>query len=243
MMTLGFDIITLFPEMFTSAFSTSLLGKAIAAGQVSVDFTNPRDFTEDKHRSVDDTPYGGGAGMVMRPGPLVAAIEHAEKTRGRARKILLCPSGAPLTQSIVNRLAREPRVLLVCGRYEGFDERVRGYVDEEISLGDFVVTGGELPAMVLVDAVSRRLPGVLGNDQSAADESFEAGLLEYPQYTRPAEFRGAAVPEVLLSGDHARIRRWRRQQSLRRTRQRRPDLLEQLPLSSEDTLLLEDDDS
>ncbi len=239
-MTLSFDIITLFPEMFSSALSASLLGKAIASGQVAVHFENPRDFTEDKHRSVDDTPYGGGAGMVMRPGPLVAAIEHSEKTRGRARKILLCPSGAPLTQTMVNRLARESRILLVCGRYEGFDERVRGFVDEEVSLGDFVVTGGELPAMVLIDAVSRRLPGVLGNAESAADESFEAGLLEYPQYTRPPEFRGAAVPEVLLSGDHARIRRWRRQQSLRRTRARRPDLLEQLPLSQEDQALLEE---
>jgi tRNA (guanine37-N1)-methyltransferase len=180
--------------------------------------------------------------MVMRPGPLVAAIEHAEQTRGRARKILLCPSGAPLTQSIVKRLSREPRILLVCGRYEGFDERVRAYVDEELSIGDFVVTGGELPAMVLVDAVARRLPGVLGNDESAGDESFEAGLLEYPQYTRPPAFRGAAVPDVLLSGDHARIRRWRRQQSLRRTRARRPELLEQLPLSLEDTQLLEEDE-
>ncbi len=212
-MTVGFDIITLFPEMFTSAFSTSLLGKAIASGQVSVDFVNPRDFTEDKHRSVDDTPYGGGAGMVMRPGPLVAAIEHAEKTRGRARKILLCPSGAPLSQSMVNRLAREPRVLLVCGRYEGFDERIIEILQPELlSVGDFVLSGGEVAAMVVIDAVARLIPGVLGDAESAVDESFGPdGGLEYPHFTRPREFRGLTVPDVLLSGDHAAIARWRRE--------------------------------
>jgi len=233
-----FEILTLFPEMFSSVLSASLLGRALSSGALAVHLTNPRDFAEDKHKSVDDTPYGGGAGMVMRPGPLVAAIEHVEAARGRAHKILLCPSGAPLSQAIVRRLAREPRLLMVCGRYEGFDERVRPFVDEELSLGDFVLQGGELPAMAILEAVSRRLPGVLGNADSAADESFETGLLEYPQYTRPPEFRGAAVPEVLLSGDHARIRRWRRQQSLRRTLARRPELLEPLPLSPEDLALL-----
>jgi tRNA (guanine37-N1)-methyltransferase len=155
---------------------------------------------------------------------------------------MLCPTGAPLTQATVRRLAGEPHLVLLCGRYEGFDERVRAFADEELSLGDFVLTGGELAAMALVDAVARRLPGVLGNADSAVDESFEAGLLEYPQYTRPPSFRGATVPEVLLSGDHAKIRRWRRQQSLRRTRARRPDLLEQLPLSDEDHDLLSDPD-
>jgi tRNA (guanine37-N1)-methyltransferase len=234
------SIVTLFPEMFDSVLRASMLGKAIEQGALTVHFTNPRDFTEDKHRSVDDTPYGGGAGMVMRPGPLVAALERCEKTHGRGRKVMLCPTGAPLTQGTVRRLAGEPHLVLLCGRYEGFDERVRAFVDEELSLGDFVLTGGELAAMAIVDAIARRLPGVLGNADSAVDESFEAGLLEYPQYTRPQSFRGVAVPEVLVSGDHAKIRRWRRQQSLRRTRARRPDLLEQLPLSDEDHELLSD---
>jgi tRNA (guanine37-N1)-methyltransferase len=232
------EVVTLFPEMFASVLGASLLGKAVEQGAVTVHFTNPRDFTHDKHRTVDDTPYGGGAGMVMRPDPLVAAIEHAERERGAARKVALCPTGAPLTQAAVNRLAALPRVLLVCGRYEGFDERVRGFVDEELSLGDFVITGGELAAMVLVDAMARRLPGVLGNAASPADESHEAGLLEYPQYTRPPVFRGQAVPEVLLSGNHERIRRWRRQQALLRTRERRPDLFARLVLSDEDRELL-----
>jgi len=179
--------------------------------------------------------------MVMRPAPLVHAIEHAIATRGPARKLALCPTGAPLTQAAVVRLAREPRVLLVCGRYEGFDERVRGFVDEEVSLGDFVLQGGELPAMVLVDAIARRLPGVLGNADSPVDESFEAGLLEYPQYTRPAVFREQAVPEILLSGNHERIRRWRRRQALLRTRARRPDLFARLQLSDEDRALLDEE--
>jgi tRNA (guanine37-N1)-methyltransferase len=237
-----FEVVTLFPELFASALGASLLGKAIARGDVSVAFTDPRDFTEDKHRSVDDTPYGGGAGMVMRPEPLVAAIEHVEAARGRARKIALCPSGAPLTQTIVNRLAAEPRVLLVCGRYEGFDDRVRAFVDEEVSLGDFVLSGGEPAAIVLIDAVARRLPGVLGNAASALDESHEHGALEYPQFTRPPVFRGQAVPDVLTSGNHERIRRWRRRQALLRTRARRPDLFAKLALSDEDRALLEDGD-
>jgi tRNA (guanine37-N1)-methyltransferase len=219
------EIVTLFPEMFESVLKASLLGKAVEQGAVTVHLTNPRDFTADKHRSVDDTPYGGGAGMVMRPDPLVAAVEHVIAARGPAHKIALCPTGAPLTQATVNRLAAAPRLVLVCGRYEGFDERVRAFVDEEVSLGDFVLTGGELAAMALVDAIARRLPGVLGNAESPVDESHEAGLLEYPQYTRPADFRGHGVPEVLLSGDHARVARWRRATALRRTLARRPDLL------------------
>jgi tRNA (guanine37-N1)-methyltransferase len=176
--------------------------------------------------------------MVMRPDPLVAAIEHVVAARGPAHKIALCPTGAPLTQATVNRLSTLPHLVLVCGRYEGFDERVRAFVDEELSLGDFVLTGGELAAMAVVDAVARRLPGVLGNAESPIDESHEAGLLEYPQYTRPPAFRGAAVPEVLVSGNHARIRRWRRLQSLLRTRDRRPDLFAKIVLSDEDRALL-----
>jgi tRNA (guanine37-N1)-methyltransferase len=229
------EVVTLFPEMFSSVLGASLLGKAIEGGALTVHFTNPRDFTHDKHKSVDDTPYGGGAGMVMRPGPIVEALEHI----GQGHKILLCPTGKPITQAIVNRLATHARIVLVCGRYEGFDERVRGFVDEELSLGDFVLQGGELPAMALIDAIARRLPGVLGNADSPVDESHESGLLEYPQYTRPAEFRGAAVPEALISGNHERIRRWRRLQSLLRTRDRRPDLFARLALSDEDRALLD----
>jgi tRNA (guanine37-N1)-methyltransferase len=231
-------VVTIFPEMFASVLSASLLGRAIEKGALAVELTDPRDFTTDRHRSVDDAPYGGGAGMVMRPEPLCAALEHVVATRGPARKIALCPTGAPLTQEIVKRLAREPRLVLVCGRYEGFDERVREFVDEELSLGDFVLTGGELAAMVVIDAIARRLPGVLGNAASPTDESHEAGLLEYPQYTRPPEFRGRVVPEPLLSGNHERIRRWRRLQSLLRTRERRPDLFARVPLTDEDRALL-----
>jgi tRNA (guanine37-N1)-methyltransferase len=242
-MTTTFEIVTIFPEMFSSVLSTSLLGKALDKGALKVAFTDPRDFARPSaggRRSVDDTPYGGGAGMVMRPDPLVAAIEHVEAARGRAHKVLLSPSGPLLTQARVVGLAAQPRLLLVCGRYEGCDERVGAYVDEELSLGDYVLTGGELPAMVLLDAVARRLEGVLGNPASPLGESFEDGLLEFPQYTRPAEFRGATVPEVLLSGDHERVRRWRRRQSLLRTRARRPDLFARLTLSSEDRALLDE---
>jgi tRNA (guanine37-N1)-methyltransferase len=232
------DVVTIFPDMFSSVLSASLLGKALGKGVLAVHLTDPRAFTTDKHHSVDDTPYGGGAGMVMRPEPLVAAIEACEGARGRAHKVLLSPAGAPLTQATVTRLAAQPHLLLVCGRYEGMDERVRASCDEELSIGDYVLTGGELAAMVVVDAVARRLPGVLGNADSPLDESFEAGLLEYPQYTRPAQFRGLGVPEALLSGNHERIRRWRRLQSLLRTQDRRPDLFAKLALTDEDRALL-----
>lgn len=237
-----FDVVTIFPEMFSSVLQASLLGKAVEKGALQVHLTDPRSFTTDKHHSVDDTPYGGGAGMVMRPDPLVAAIEACEAARGPARKLLLSPAGAPLTQPTVIRLAREPHLLLVCGRYEGMDERVRAFCDEELSIGDYVLTGGELAAMVAIDAIARRLPGVLGNADSPLDESFEAGLLEHPQYTRPASFRGVAVPEPLLSGNHERIRRWRRLQSLVRTRDRRPDLFAKLALTDEDRALLDGDE-
>jgi tRNA (guanine37-N1)-methyltransferase len=228
-------VITIFPEMFTSFVGASLLGKAIQKGLMEVHFVDPRQFTEDKHRSVDDAPYGGGAGMVMRPEPLVAALESV----GESRKILLAPTGRQLDRAYLAELSVLPNLTLVCGRYEGFDARVRGYVDEELSIGDYVLSGGEAAAMVVIDALSRRLPGVLGNIDSALDESFEAGLLEYPQYTRPAEFRGRAVPAALLSGNHERIRRWRRWAALRLTREKRPDLFAQLVLSDEDRALLE----
>jgi len=220
-----FEIVTLFPEMFDSVIGASLLGKARAAGLVEVHFTNPRDFTQDKHRSVDDAPYGGGAGMVMRAPPLVDAVEAAIAARGPAHRILLTPVGAPLTQARVRELSALPRVLLICSRYEGYDERVAQLAaDEELSLGDFVLTGGELGAMVLVDAVSRYVPGVLGDATSVDDESFSGGLLEYPQYTRPPTYRGLDVPEVLLSGNHAKVRAWREAEARERTRVRRPDL-------------------
>ena len=234
-----FEIVTLFPEMFPSVLATSLLGKALTNGLIRVEYTDPRTITKDKHHSVDDTPYGGGAGMVMRPDPVVCAIEAVEAARGPAHKILLAPTGAPLTQATVLRLARLPRLMLVCGRYEGVDARVRHFVDEELSIGDYVLTGGELAAMVIVDAVARRLPGVLGNADSALEESFEVGALEHPHFTRPANYRGHVVPEPLLSGNHARIRRWRRLQSLLLTRARRPDLFAQIQLSDEDRALLE----
>jgi tRNA (guanine37-N1)-methyltransferase len=236
------EVITLFPEMFASFLDGSLLGKARAAGTIQVGFTSPRDYAPGKYRQVDDTPYGGGVGMVMKPEPLVDAIEAATRTRGHAHRVLLTPQGAPLCQAVVRDLAARPRLLLVCGRYEGVDERVRSYVDQEIAIGDFVLSGGEVAAMVLIEAVTRLCPGVLGKEESTADESFSAGTLEYPQYTRPPEFRGAAVPEALISGNHERIRRWRRRQALLRTRARRPDLFALVELSAEDRRLLEGDE-
>jgi tRNA (guanine37-N1)-methyltransferase len=220
------EIVTLFPEMFASFLAAGLLGKAVERGAVTVSFTNPRDFATDRHKSVDDAPYGGGVGMVMRCEPLVAAIEAAVAARGPAHRVLLSPAGAPLTQARVRELAARPRLLLVCGRYEGIDERVRELcVDEELSLGDFVLMGGEVAAMAVVDAVARFVPGVLGDPESTEEESFSAGLLEAPSYTRPPEFRGLRVPEVLLSGHHEKIRAWKRTESERRTARVRPDLL------------------
>lgn len=220
-----FEVVTLFPEMFASFLQASLLGKAVAAGVITVDLVNPRDFAPDRHRTCDDAPYGGGVGMVMKVEPLVAAIEAAIAARGPAHRVLLTPVGRRLDQARVRELAARPRILLVCGRYEGIDERVRELaIDEELSLGDFVMTGGEVAAMAVIDAVARYVPGVLGEATSTDDESFSAGLLEYPQYTRPPEFRGLRVPDVLVSGDHERVRRWRLEQAERRTEERRPDL-------------------
>lgn len=224
------DIVTLFPELFESFLATSFVGKAIKGGELSVRLRSPREHGLGKHRSVDDTPYGGGSGMVMRVDVLVACMEAldaeaAASGEPRARRILLTPQGKPFAQPAAVRLASEPAIMLICGRYEGFDERVRGFVDEEISLGDFVMTGGEVAAMAIVEATVRLIPGVLGNIESIREESHgEGGLLEYPQYTRPAEFRGLAVPEVLAGGNHAEIAKWRHEQSRMRTRERRPDL-------------------
>jgi tRNA (guanine37-N1)-methyltransferase len=226
------DVVTLFPEMFAGFLATSFVARAIENGALAVRFRSPRDFGLGKHRSVDDTPYGGGSGMVMRVDVLVAAMESldADAPDGtRARRVLLTPQGRVLDQSKAHELAVTPAVMLVCGRYEGFDERVRAHVDEELSLGDFVMTGGEVAAMAVVDACARLLPGVLGNEASTIDESHSpdtGGLLEYPHYTRPAEFRGTRVPEMLTSGNHAQIAAWRREQAVARTRARRPDLWE-----------------
>lgn len=224
------DIVTLFPELFASFVETSFIGRAREAGKLSVRTRSPREFGLGKHRSVDDTPYGGGSGMVMRVDVLVSTMESldADAPDGlRARRVLLTPQGARLDQPTLARLADLPALMLVCGRYEGFDERVRGYVDEEISLGDFVLTGGEVAAMAILEGTVRLIPGVLGNEASTLEESHSAatsGLLEYPQYTRPLEFRGARVPDVLQSGHHAEIARYRLAESARRTAVRRPDL-------------------
>ena len=234
-----FDILTLFPEMFDSFLAASILGRAISQGKIQVRCHNIRDFAPGKHRVTDDTPYGGGSGMVMKPEPLVRSVAAIQELGPRARVILLSPQGQPLKQKAAWELARWPRLLLVCGRYEGVDERVRTLaVDEEISIGDYVLTGGEPAALVLVDAVARLLPGVLGDEQSPQDETFSSGLIEYPQYTRPREFMGERVPEILLSGDHRKIATWRRRQALERTLARRPDLLQDAKLTEEDRKVL-----
>ena len=219
------DVLTLFPGMFPGPLDESIIKRACESGRLRLGIRDLRDYTHDRHRKVDDRPFGGGPGMLMKPEPLFEAVEalRGEKTR----VILTSPAGRPFRQEIAQELAGEVHLLLVCGSYEGFDERVRECLaDDELSIGDYVLTNGALPAMVIIDSVTRLLPGVLGDDESSVDESFSDGLLEYPQYTRPAEFRGMSVPEVLLSGDHAAIERWRREQARMRTGQRRPDLLE-----------------
>ncbi len=224
------DVVTLFPELFEPFVATSFVGRAIAGGQLAFRTRSPRDFGLGKHKSVDDTPYGGGSGMVMRVDVMVACMESLDQDASpRARRVLLTPQGKQLDQSKLIELSALPAVMLICGRYEGFDERVRKYVDEEVSLGDFVMTGGEVAAMAVIEGVVRLLPGVLGNEESTHEESHSPeneGLLEYPQYTRPAEFRGDGVPPELLSGNHAQIAAWRRTQARLRTEARRPDLLE-----------------
>jgi len=233
-------VLTLFPRLIAGPLAESLLGKAQEKELLRVRVMDIRDFASGRHRVTDDVPYGGGAGMVMKPEPLVAAIEAAREALPGARVVLLSPQGARFDQRKAEELAAVERLVLVCGRYEGIDERVLAYVDEELSLGDFVLQGGEVAALAVIEAAARLVPGVLGNRESAARESFAGeALLEGPQYTRPPEFRGAGVPEALLSGDHARIARWRRRQALLRTRERRPDLFEKLRLSPEDLRLLE----
>ncbi len=236
------DVFSIFPEYFAGPLDASLLGRAREAGTLDVRVHDPRTFTTDRHRSVDDSPFGGGVGMVMAPAPLFAAVEAVEPSRPL---YLLSAAGAPFDQATAHSLADGSGFSLVCGRYEGVDQRVGDHLcDGELSIGDFVLAGGEAAALVVIDAVARLLPGVMGNQQSGAEESFARGdrnpevLIEYPQYTRPADFRGWKVPEVLLSGDHGRIARWRRAQALHRTRARRPDLLGDRPLGPDDEALL-----
>jgi tRNA (guanine37-N1)-methyltransferase len=228
------DVLTLFPEAFSGPLQTSILGRALTGGVATVELHNIRDYATDRHQVVDDYAYGGGPGMVMKPEPLAAAIESVrEAVAQQGRTVLLTPQGRLLTQDVVDELVQEERLLLVCGHYEGIDERVREHlVDDEISIGDYVLSGGELAALVIIDAVIRRLPGTLGSADSLLEESHSDGLLEYPQYTRPAEFRGWRVPDILLSGNHGEIARWRRQQRVLRTAKRRPDLIEKAELSS-----------
>ena len=218
------DVLTLFPEMFAGPLDESIVKRARATGLLDLSIHNLRDYTHDRHRTVDDKPFGGGPGMLLKPEPIFEAVERL--ARGETRVILLSPSGRKFNQSLARELAPEKHLLLICGSYEGFDERVReALADDDLSIGDYVLTNGALPAMVIIDAVIRLLPGVLGDDESSRDESFSHEWLEYPQYTRPAEFRGLPVPDVLLSGHHAEIEKWRREQAQARTRRHRPDLL------------------
>jgi tRNA (guanine37-N1)-methyltransferase len=233
-----FTIVTLFRAMFESPLNHSILKKAQEKGLISIVLVDPREYTIDRHRMTDDYPYGGGQGMVMKPEPLVAAIEDVKTKMPRAKVILLSPQGRVFNQALAAELAKQEELVLICGRYEGVDERLKDFIDEEISIGDYTISGGEPAATVVIDAISRLIPGVLGNAKSAGDESFSNGLLEYPQYTRPEEFRGAKVPEALLSGDHERIRQWRRQMSVQLTAKRRPDLIGSVDLSPEEQELI-----
>jgi tRNA (guanine37-N1)-methyltransferase len=235
-----FDVLTLFPGMFASPFADSIIRRAIERGLVHITAHHLRDWAEGRHKVTDDTPYGGGEGMVLKPEPMARALRDLRDLRPGTRVLLMTPQGQTFRQRHARRLASEASLVFVCGRYEGFDERIRTMVDDEFSLGDFVLTGGELAAMTMIDAVARLLPGVLGNRDSAASDSYGDGLLEYPQYTRPVEFDGLRVPEVLLSGNHAAIARWRRRQQLGRTLRRRPELLERAVLSDDDRHMLDE---
>ena len=239
-----FDVFTLFPDVFTPYLDTSILQRARESQLIEVHLHNIRDWTTDRHHVCDDIPYGGGGGMVMKPEPIFTAVESVLGAPPSCPLILLDPQGRVFTQAIAEELAQKPHLALLCGRYEGIDERVRQHlVTDEISIGDYVLSGGELPALVLIDAITRLIPGALGDPEGAWDDSHATGLLEHPHYTRPPVFRGWGVPEVLLSGDHGRIAKWRRQQALLRTRQRRPDLLEKAVLSDRDRDLLNTSES
>jgi tRNA (guanine37-N1)-methyltransferase len=234
-----FDILTLFPDLFHAFLQESILGRAVKRGLVDIKLTDIRSFARGPHRVTDDRPYGGGNGMVMKPGPVYRALQAVDRPKGKSLVVLLTPQGKTFEQSQAWELSRLDQLILICGRYEGVDERIRkGLADMELSIGDYVLSGGELGAMVVIDAVSRLLPGVLGGENSATDDSFEDGLLEYPHYTRPQVFKGKNVPSVLLSGDHEKIRLWRRTESLKRTLERRPDLLKKTKLKQEDEAIL-----
>lgn len=233
---LTFHIVTLFPELVENYCQTSIIGRGVKAGRLAVETHNPRDFCPDKYRKVDDTPYGGGAGMVLKPEPMFACVESISRSPD-SPLIITGPQGKPFKQEDAEKLAGEKEITILCGHYEGFDERIYSLASHEISIGDYVITGGELAALVIVDAVGRLIPGVLGTSLSLHQESFNegaGGLLEGPQYTKPAQFRDMAVPEILLSGDHKKINRWRREQALKRTLERRPDLLQNADLSKAD---------
>jgi tRNA (guanine37-N1)-methyltransferase len=250
-----FDVLTLFPEMLTGMFTTSILGKAQEKGIVQLQAINFRDFSGNKHNTVDDYPYGGGGGMVLKAEPIFNAVEHAlskegvgrfprqgvgQEERKPPRVVLMCPQGETYTQRKAEELSQEEHIIIICGHYEGYDERIREFlVTDEISIGDYVLTGGEIGACAVIDSVVRLLPGALGNEQSSVTDSFSTGLLEYPHYTRPAEFRGWKVPDVLISGHHVNVAAWRREQSLYRTWSRRPDLLEGVELTSKERALLQ----
>jgi tRNA (guanine37-N1)-methyltransferase len=241
-MAIGFDIITIFPEIFHAYLGESILKRAVQKKLLDVKIYNLRDFTTDKHRTVDDYPYGGGAGMVMKIEPIYNAV-HSIKTDGLERiVVLLSPQGKTYNQEMAETLSREKRrILFICGRYEGIDERVReSLVDEEISIGDYILTGGELAALVIIDSAARLIPGVLGDYESAKEESFARGILDYPHYTRPPEFKGLNVPEVLLSGNHSEIHRWRKREAIKRTLKKRPDLLKNISFTEEDRKILDE---
>jgi len=232
------DILTLFPEMFSGVLGSSILKKAAEKKAVSYNVVNFREFSDDKHKTVDDYPYGGGAGMVLKAQPIFDAVDYLKNERNaNPRVILLCPQGEKYTQEKAEEFAKEDHLIFICGHYEGYDERIREHlVSDEISIGDYVLTGGELGAMVMIDSVVRLLPGVLGNDESPIYDSFSSGLLEHPHYTRPADFRGMKVPEVLLSGNHQKIKEWRENESLYRTKSRRPDLMEKYLLEKNNNI-------
>jgi len=234
-----FDILTLFPNLFSPFLQEGILGRAVKKGLVDIRLTNIRSFARGPHKVTDDRPYGGGNGMVMKPGPIYRTLESIDRANERSLVILLTPQGKTFQQAMARELSRLNQLVLICGRYEGVDERIRSdYIDMELSTGDYILSGGEMAAMVVIDAVSRLVPGVLGGERSSIEDSFEDGLLEYPHYTRPRIFKGKAVPPVLLSGDHEKIRLWRRTQSLKRTLERRPDLLKKVELREEDKAIL-----
>lgn len=235
-----FDVLSIFPEMFHSPLNFSLLKKAQEKELIEIDLHDIRDWAEDKHNMTDDAPYGGGCGMVMKVEPVERALAAVKRAEVQSLVLLMTPQGETFNQKIATRLAEEKHIIIICGRYEGVDERIREHLaDREISIGDYILTGGELSALVVIDAVSRLIPGVLGNDASAATESFSQGLLEYPQYTRPADYKGWTVPDVLVSGNHAQIECWQRIEAIKRTWLRRPDLLEKIELSEKDKINLE----